>query len=371
MKMTETYDVKLICCSPRYFVCSHKGNVYVLDRQEHDIGRNVFSKIPSVDGIEKISKNALLCRAMRLDARCGIFIDDDSCVISLRGHIYRIDCRKNAGIREHSFRDGMNNPISFAKIENITGFENGIYYGEYFGNSNREPVRLFVRTSDGEWKNWYTFPQNTINHVHRIFAHPYRDSVIVFTGDTDEESAIWEFKGGSGNVRKVLQGSQQYRACVGFPVGNGIAYATDTPLEPNGLYLYDFTDEIHRKLADTDGPAIYGVQADPDTFVFSTSVEPDSRISRIRYRFTYKLGPGVKNRESHIYVLKNTTDGVTCKEVFSAKKDILPMLAFQFGTFLFPPVCGRDVFAVGQSIRHYEHRTINISDMLGDLKNER
>lgn len=68
--------------------------------------------------------------------------------------------------------------------------------------------------------------------------------------------------------------------------------------------------------------------------LFSTSVEPDSNITDLRYEFTNKLGPGVKDRYTHLYSVKVDAAGVHAEEIFKAKKDILPMGAGQFGTLM-------------------------------------
>ena len=94
--------------------------------------------------------------------------------------------------------------------------------------------------------------------------------------------------------------------------------------------------------------------------LFSTSVEPDSNITGLRYEFTNILGTGVKDRYTHLYSVKVDADGIHPKEIFKAKKDILPMGAGQFGTLMFP--AGADqVYVTGQAVNKYDNKTIKIN----------
>lgn len=314
--------------------------------------------------IEKKYKIAILNkytrRMLRIEPRCGLFISDDEALVSMHGAVYLVNVKTDLIIKEHSFRTKMNNPLSFCEVTDLKGFDDGIYYGEYFGNKDREAVCIYFRNTSGLWNKVYEFERNSIQHIHRVFIHKERESIFVLTGDKDDECAIWEFKDHFKIVKKIVGGKQIYRSCVAFPHENGIVYATDSPLVQNSIFHIDLSDGkvVMKKIRNIDGPCIFGWISNIGEMYFSTSVEPDSNIScRLHYMLSYKLGNGVKNRYSHIYKGR-PDDGI--KEIFAAKKDLFPMLLFEFGNFLFPSNNTDSIFVTGQSITKLDGKTIKL-----------
>lgn len=347
---------KLICCSNLFMLFSFGNRIYIKRNGEHTY--KLIGKIPVSRKYKFLTNIRLMQRMLRLEPRCGIFIDDYVALVSMHGSIFRISALDFSIVREHDFRNGMNNPLIICKVENLDGFESGIYYGEYFGNRDKKEVGIYHRNKKGKWKKVYAFKPGLITHIHRIFVHQYRQSIFVLTGDADEESAIWECKNYFKTVEKIVGGKQSYRSCVAFPTHNGIVYATDTPLEQNTIYQLIIHKEkvIRHKLLDINGPCIYGTCDNEGNMFFSTSVEPDSRIKPyIRYMFSYRLGPALKNRYSYVYG-GNISEGIysICKE----KKDLFPMLLLGFGTFLFPECNGKKIYLVGQGLKKIDGKTL-------------
>lgn len=358
MKILEESKYRLICLSRKNMLFCSGCRLYVkkasCEKLLHIGEINVGRKYKIIKDIRMAQ------RLFRIEPRCGVFIDEDTAIISFHGDIYRISCKFKYIIKEHSFRKGMNHPLSFTIIENVNGFDNGVYYGEYFGNKNREPVHIYHRGIDGSWKIAYSFPQGSIQHIHGIFSHTQRNSIFVLTGDKDDESAIWECSNNFNQVIRVVGGTQKFRACVAFPYRQGIIYATDTPIRKNYLvYLNIVGDTIQlRKVCDISGPCIYGQKDKFGNMYFATSVEPDANIKPyIRYMVTKKLGDGVKDRYSRIY---KVDPNLTVKIVYKEKKDRLPMLLFGFGTFLSPNGGGAKVYFTGQSIKNCDAHTISL-----------
>lgn len=311
-----------------------------------------------------LSKLRLTERMFRLEPRMAMLINEGKYLISFCGAIYCADIHKGTIICEHKYRQGMNNPMNFCKIEGIDGFDNCIAYGEYWGNVTRDDVSIYLRKGE-QWEKTFTFPKGAIQHIHGLIADKYRNCVLILTGDKDDESGIWVAKNNFKEVEPILIGSQRYRACVAFPVEEGILYATDSPLENNVIALAtcDLNTWKSTVLDDMPGPCIYGTKSNNE-FIFATSVEPDSTISGMRYFFTYKLGKGVKDFNSYI-VTGNLSEGFT--RIISFKKDVLPMGLFQFGNVQFPSgeiedrivmypvsICKYD----GKTVIH-EHKTVH------------
>lgn len=351
---------KLICYSNAFCLFSKGTKLYC----SKGIGeKEIMLGVLPVSTTKKILSNVrLFARALRLEPRCGIFVDENVAIVSYHGAIYRVDC-KNASIQlEHEFRSEMNNPLCFTKIEGLTGFTDGIYYGEYFLNHAGTAVNIHRRNTDGSWQVVYTFLAGSIYHIHGIIPYPQKDCVYILTGDKDSESGIYEMRNNFKDAKAIVSGKQAYRACVALPIDNGLLYTTDTPLEENHLYQLDFDSKEIKSVCKIAGPSIYGKVISDNEMVFSTSVEPDSRITGLKYEFTYKLGEGVQDRNSHLYYVKWDGSQAQVKEIFKARKDIIPMGAGQFGTMMFPAGEGQ-LFVTGQALRKYDNKTIRIDEI--------
>ena len=353
-------NYKLICYSEKYFIFSKVPKLLISKEIDGEIFKVI--NIPVSASKRFLGFVRLFARALRLEPRCGIFVNDDVAIISYHGCIYRVDCSTGQIEVEHQFRAEMNNPLCFEKIDCITGITDGIYYGEYFLNHEGTSVSIHRRNADGTWEIVYTFPARSIYHIHGLIPCKEKDCVYILTGDKDDESGIYEAKNDFRDVKVIVSGRQAYRACVALPTENGLLYTTDTPLEQNYLYHLDFDTKRIEPVLAIDGPCIYGKVISKNEMIFSTSVEPDSRITGLRYEFTYKLGEGVKNRSTHLYYVKAQGEKVEAREIFEAKKDLIPMGAGQFGTLMFPTGCGK-LMVTGQAVRKYDNKTILIDKL--------
>ncbi|MDP8219666.1 MAG: hypothetical protein P9M03_13180, partial [Candidatus Theseobacter exili] len=207
----------------------------------------------------------------------------------------------------------------------------------------------------------YEFPKNTITHIHSIIPDPYRNGVLILTGDEDGECGIWMAENDFQKVSPLLVGGQQYRSCCAFPTKDGILYATDTPIENNYIYLMKQNGNkwVTEKIKELNGSCIYSTYW-KNQFVFSTTVEPDSTIKGKRFWFTYKLGKGIKNNQVEV-IFGDLTKGFKCIKKY--EKDILPMALFQFGTVQF---CQRDesdtLYLYPVAVKRYDSTLIALKE---------
>ncbi|SCZ78643.1 hypothetical protein [Pseudobutyrivibrio xylanivorans] len=346
---------KLICYSNKYFIFSKGPKIFI----SSDINCREYKtvNIPVGSLKQMLGSARLFARALRLEPRCGIFVDDTTALITYHGAIYRVDCTNGQIELEHNFRAEMNNPLNLVKIQGISGFEDGIYYGEYFLNHEGTAVNIYKRDNNASWNVIYTFPAGSIYHIHGLVPCKEKDCVYILTGDKDAESGIYEARNGFQDVKVIVSGKQAYRACVALPTENGLLYTTDTPLETNYLYYLDFETKELKVISEINGPCIYGRLVSNNEMVFSTSVEPDSRLPRWKYELSKKVGPGVKDNYSHVYIASYENGNIDIEEVFKAKKDILPMGIGQFGAIMFPAGEG-DLYITGQALRKYDNKTV-------------
>ncbi|MDP1812044.1 MAG: hypothetical protein Q8K66_11650 [Sediminibacterium sp.] len=281
-----------------------------------------------------LTRIPLLTRILRRGVRCGIKVSERLVFFVIRQKIYELDLKKRLISEGFETVDGSR-PLTFSKIHGIDGFKDGIYFGGYKGNPNRNPISIYRRIQTDQWEEVYQFPCNTIEHIHNIIADPYKNIVYIFTGDFNNSAGIWIAEKGFKSVLPILVGEQKFRACVGFPTPNGLVYATDSPFENNSIRLLKNSEKEWKsdQIMDINGPSIYGCQWGND-FVFSTSVEDDGRNRSILDKFFgNKRGAGIKENYSLIY-RGNLEDGF--KELYKAKKDWLPFYLFQLGVLIFP-----------------------------------
>lgn len=324
----------LLCIGDKYFTY-HKGMIGIFDSKENKHVSRV--EIPLSLGFKVASHFRMLERALRIAPRTADYVDEDTILVAMKGCIYRVSFSDLTMIPEQTLLKGMGSPLIMQRIENLCGFDDGIYYGEYTMNIDKEGVAIFKRgfqTTD--WVKVYTFPIGSIHHVHNIIPSKKRNSVYVLTGDDDAGSGIWEASDNFQKMRPILVGAQEYRACVLFESGDDVIYCSDTPMEQNYIYRCKW-DEDRLIVIDKypiPGTCIYG-ESDGNEILISTSVEPNSifeKCNPIAILLENRIGDGIKDRFVHV-IKGNFQKGF--QEIYHSKKDVLPMRLFQFGSVQF------------------------------------
>lgn len=321
-------------CSPLCFcpdgrlVCYKKGRILVYYEEK------VVLSIPFPLGRKErfLSFSRLSSRFFRTGIRAAIALDNRRVLLSRKNTIYEMDlCNKTISLGWDCGK-GIR-PLVFTEIKGIAGFEDGVYFGGYLGNSDKKPVNIYRRVGEDCWEVVYTFGHGFINHVHTLVADPYRQCLWAFTGDFGEAAAIWRIKDGFRSIERVVCNDQKYRACVVHALSEGLLYATDAPFTSNYIYLMSTDTYETEPLYPIHGSCIYGCHWG-NYFVFSSTVEGDGRdMKRLEWAFTRKRGAGIKDNYVHMYLF-NLKDGL--REVYKEKKDYLPYYTFQFGVFMFP-----------------------------------
>lgn len=342
---------QIICVVGQKYLAYHKGALYVSDDME---SFKKLCNIPLTTKQQLFASFSLSARLFRLYPRAVCVIDENCFIFAFQGCIYHVNISKKTIEIEHRFPLPMKTPLAFTKVEGVKGFDDCILYGEYHANPQKRDMGVYAR-NNGKWEKVYSFSADQILHIHGFSLDKANDRILILTGDTDKESAIYEVKNNFTEIRPLLCGSQKYRSCVAFADQDSLIYATDTPLESNAIYQY-YNGSVS-KLYDMPGPTIFGAEIgykSEKQFVFATSVEPDSRIRGKRYWVTRKLGLGVKERYCHI-VAGNESRGF--RTILKLKKDWLPMTAFQFGNASFCVGNGL-LFVLPQSICGMNEKTI-------------
>lgn len=359
---------RILIVTKTIVISYYKGKLY--KRTNLTDKCNYLCELPNV-GIKRfLVKILLMERLLRLEPRFAFPYKDNIFYLSFAGSMYLVDSDTGKIKRVHRYREKMHNPLNPCIVNNLEGFDSGFYYGEYWGNSNHEEISVFCGNGEN-WKRKYTFPKGSILHIHSIIPDYENKRLLILTGDSDNESAIWEARNDFSVVERIIGGAQQFRSCSAFVHNSDILFTTDTPKETNYLYKYFSIDKHVERIQKIAGPCIYSSQikdsAGRNYFIFATSVEPDSMFAGTwKYRLSTKTAPGVEDGYSHVYL----SDGNYTKEIACFKKDCFPFQLFQFGNVRFPyigeDICDK-VFLCPQSVKWLHGNTITIS--LSELQN--
>lgn len=193
-----------------------------------------------------------------------------------------------------------------------------LIWGEYFGNSARRPVSLFVSDDSGRtYHRAFTFAAGQTRHVHNIYHDRSLNQHWVLTGDYGDDPGFALLSPDFEHVEWVVRGQQKYRAVCMHDFGDHLVYGTDTDREPNAIYRMDKATGRVDKLADVDGSCIYGCRCG-DYYVFSTSAEPSSV------------------NVDHVSTIWLSRDGDRWQRLVSRPKDMWSFKYFQFGSLILP-----------------------------------
>lgn len=356
----KSYQIHVISSKKLLFIDKERQVYYkrgILYYYEND---RIISKkkLPMPFWKQIFVKSRVIERLFRLEPRLAIGLDEKRILISYGNSMLEYNMQLNTLYSIHKYRSGVNNPLNILKVENEGG-KIEVLYGEYWGNTKKEPVRIYGM-KEGKWEKKYEFEEGKITHIHALIEDNYRNGILILTGDCDDESGIWIAYDDFKRVIPWVMGRQMYRSCVAFPIEEGLIYATDSPLIQNAIFFLNEKGEAE-KIYDLPGPCIYGTtmleENGETSYVFATSVEGDSRNTGWKYWLSNQLGEGVLDRYTHL-VKGNLNDGFC--EICCMKKDELPMLLFQFGNVQFPENHTNRLLITPKSVKRYDGKTVEL-----------
>lgn len=295
----------------------------------YKITNKSYEKITSINFSFKHSlacRNRLLTRLLRLEPKSTEQISNNCFVLSFLHKVWLLDAKNKTIQVIQESREGFSDPINFCRDGN------SVYWGDYGNNPSRENVNIYKIDEQRQISIVYSFPNNTIRHIHNIIFDKKSNRFWILTGDNEKKSGIYLADSNWENIRPIKIGEQQYRAVVAFPTEDGLLYATDSVDKQNSIFQLSLTNNTITKIIDINGSCIYGTELH-DFFIISTTVEPPEGRG-IKNLFTYNLGKGIVNREVHLIAISKKDLKIVILKKF--KKDILPMKLFQYGVISFP-----------------------------------
>ena len=228
-------------------------------------------------------------------------------------------------------------------VEDKDGF---IYFGEYFMNPDRKPVRIWqVSPQLDSWEIASQFDE--IRHVHGIFLDPYKpDEFWVTVGDFMNECYILHTADRFSTFHKYGDGSQQWRAVNLFFTSHHVCWLTDSNLEQNHacrMHRESKQLEIGQTI---DASVWYGCTTQDQLHLAFTTIEK---------------GPAIMSDESEVLVSQDAFQWV---KVHSFKKDFWrPVKIFKYGVISCPSgkISSDDIFLSGEGLVDLDGMSIRAS----------
>lgn len=271
--------------------------------------------IPEGNLYKKISSmSRMWCRLMRYEIR-GFGLTGGAIIAATKDGMYY--CGKDSEICSKAHLPSLQRKIHYP-IRITIDHAGRVVWGEYWGNSQRESVHLFV--SDDGGRNYEVvkeFQPGEIRHIHSLVEDISGKGFWVLTGDENSESGIgwlsWDFS----SFEWLVYGSQQYRAVVCFVFEDSLVYVTDTEKDYNFIYRVDKESGKTEKLTQLPGSCLYGCKFGK-WYVVSTTVENFRKF---------------KFNKATLWV---SEDVLNWQQVWEAEKDIWHKKGFQYGSIILP-----------------------------------
>ena len=273
----------------------------------------------------------LLRRGLRYGFRCAARIDDGYLVSSSTA-IFHVGDDGSWRVDREITRN--HRPLVIDSLDGVDGWDRSACYGDYGGNPDRVPMRVWNRSQSGTWRGIYEFPAGAIDHVHAVVPDPHRQCIWVLTGDYGGAAAIWVTHDGFESLVPVGRG-QQFRACNAFALPEGLLYATDSHLERNSIRLLKPTAAgwSSEFVANMIGSCLAACRIG-ERFYFSTAVEPGEPTGLYAYDLVeLKRGPGILANACTV-VGGNLSDGF--KPLLSMASDAWPKRLLGFSVLQLP-----------------------------------
>ena len=251
-------------------------------------------------------------RAMRAD-KCNLYVNRLGSVLGIRGGwVYAL----REGVLTPLFQINGDSVLhrSFAEDE-----QGNIYFGEYFMNPERVPVKIWRVSPDlTQWEAACELPG--VRHVHGVYVDPYTPGTLwAAVGDFKGECYLARSEDGFRSLQLYGDGSQIWRAVNLFFTESSVNWLTDSNLELNHACRMQRASGMLEIGQEIDCSAWYGCTTREGLHVAFTTVEQ---------------GPGILGNTSSVLVSR---DAFHWEAIAQFKKDFWrPVKVFKYGVISCP-----------------------------------
>lgn len=164
--------------------------------------------------------------------------------------------------------------------------ESKVYVGEYYRNSERTSVNIYVSNNNGlKWDIAHQFDPGTIRHIHTLKEDPFTGKLWFSSGDYDDESMIGWSDDGFRTINIIGKGSQSWRTAQLVFTEGAVYWGADTgSLDLAGIYRWDRASGELSMLKKNDGAILYGTRLKGGLIAFTTDREgfPNEKDDKTR-----------------------------------------------------------------------------------------
>jgi hypothetical protein len=244
-------------------------------------------------------------RLLRLGVH-NIFISGEYTVVVKKAKIV-INKKKNKHIIKI---DNGSRPLR----QGIIIHNDKLYYGDYFGNKNREIVHLYeVDLITFRKKKLINFPR--IRHIHFVQVNfENTDELFIGTGDENIESNFYKYNLKKNKLSIIGGGNQTWRAVSLIQKGNLLIWGSDSPYQENYIFYYNIEKKTLSKVLKIDGPAYYSTHDKAGSYYIATTIE---------------------NKNIHRAKIYKSNDLISWNEIAEFEKDFLHPKLFGYGVIEF------------------------------------
>ncbi len=313
------WEVKAIPELNGYTVEWAEPNNYYLSRKNMIFHTNdltkPFEKIAKIDAPfwrETTSNIRLAQRLLRFSITNILLLGENEIFISFD---------KSVGVirnGEYKTLSGLKRPCRIMRSACAVDKNGKVYFGEYLANKERVEMHIYqFEKGTDVIEPVYTFPANSIKHIHGLYYDEYSDSMFCLTGDRAEECQILRSTDGCQTFNIIGQGDESWRAMSILFDKDYFYYGTDAEFLDNYIYQVNRKTLERKRLGEVNGTVFYSKKMGNELF-FTTTAENS---------------PSQKENAAAIWHLSENLD---LKKIVSFEKDRWHSTLFQFGTIHFP-----------------------------------
>lgn len=230
---------------------------------------------------------------------------------------------KSVGIiRDGKYRplNGLVRPCRVLRSACAHDNRDNIFFGEYLANNERGEMRIYKYSrGSGDLAIAYTFPANSIKHIHGIYFDEFTESLVCLTGDDEKECRMLRTFDEFGSVETIGEGDETWRAVSILFSKDSLFYGMDAEFRSNHIYRLGRNNSERKTLGEVNGTVFYSKRFGGEMF-FATTAEN---------------APAQKENVAAVW---HTNGDNGLHELIRFKKDRWNGTLFMFGTIHFPYV---------------------------------
>ncbi|MEO5859605.1 MAG: hypothetical protein ABIR33_11720 [Pyrinomonadaceae bacterium] len=234
------------------------------------------AKFPSSSWRTTVSKLRLGQRLLRFS--CNVVMP------MANGDIFVSFDREIGVIRDGSVMRlaGLKRPCRILRSGATADRDGRIYFGEYFGNPEKEAVHIYRYTpGDDRIEIVHTFAPGEARHVHGVYRDEFNESLVCLTGDADSECRMLKTRDGFATIETIGSGDESWRAVSALFTDDSIYYGTDAEYRTNAIHRYDRASGERRRLGEVSGTVFYSHLFDGGKFFATTAENAPSQMENV------------------------------------------------------------------------------------------